>query len=548
MVEDRAAVAAPNSAPEPEASPSVAPAKDVNPTQASGQPRWIKGGGNFKAAAGPLAGQGKMLGHGRAGRGGFAGQGKAATLTTGEQNLPVPAGSRMFMKGAGKGQMQWRGGGNRQLGQGQQAGGKFGGQVFAKPAGTMVARRADQFPASPTPEEAPISLPTPAVEQETDIQAVIRAARNSRITLTIGSLLLMVVLPTVLAAIYYFLIASDQFVAESRFAVRGSEQVTSSDILGFLSSGASSGSPTADSYIMQQFIESRELIDKIEPTTHVRERYARADADWYARFDPEGTIEDFVKYWNTMVSADFDHNTGIMTLTVKAFTRQDAVDIANAIVDQSRLLVNKLSEQTREDTVVFAQNQVKDSEDRLAKARKALDEFRTTQSTVDPAATAQAHEQMMAGLDTQLMQTQSELAQIQKFVGPESPSRQILETKIATIKAQMEDRKKRVGAADPSDPLATENGLSSQLSSYQSLTTEEDFAQKAYVSALASLEGARAQAARDQRYLATFVDPAPAEDAEYPQRGLGTLVVFVAMLLIWGITSLFYAAIKDHVV
>ncbi|WP_237152650.1 hypothetical protein [Oryzibacter oryziterrae] len=412
-----------------------------------------------------------------------------------------------------------------------------------KPILQAVPSSAPQKPAPAKPAAVP-QLP----KTDVSVQKAIKQAKRQRRRAVLLSLFVMVILPTLLASIYFFFIASDQFVAEARFAVRGQEKGGAADVLGFLTGGGG-GSTTADSYILQDFIGSREMVERIAKDVDLRAIYAPGKGDFLATFAKDEPVERFVDYWKKMVTAQFDHYSGIMAVQVRAFTPQDSIAIAQAVVKESRDLVNRISEQARNDTVVFAQKQVGIMEARLKKAREALAQFRTTEETIDPSATAAAHQELMLGLDKELLTAQSEMAQLDKFVGPDAPSRQFLQSKIDILKSQIAERRKRFGISDGAAGTATPSeGISKQLSTYQALMTEEEFAQKAYVSALSSLEISRAEAGRDQRYLATFVEPSLPQDAVLPRRLVNSLLFLFGTMIFWGISALLFAAVRDHMV
>ncbi len=75
---------------------------------------------------------------------------------------------------------------------------------------------------------------------------------------------------------------------------------------------------------------------------------------------------------------------------------------------------------------------------------------------------------------------------------------------------------------------------------------DREFAEETYRAALASLDIARANAARQSRYLATYVKPTLPQRADYPQR----LIIFgisgLFLLLFWAILSLMFYAVRDR--
>jgi capsular polysaccharide transport system permease protein len=77
-------------------------------------------------------------------------------------------------------------------------------------------------------------------------------------------------------------------------------------------------------------------------------------------------------------------------------------------------------------------------------------------------------------------------------------------------------------------------------------TVDPESAEKAYVSALSSLERARVEADRQQRYVAAFVRPTLPEEAPYPRRIVPSITVFAIALVLWALGVLIVYANRDH--
>lgn len=373
----------------------------------------------------------------------------------------------------------------------------------------------------------------------------VRKPAKGRTVLT--SFLVMVALPAVLAAAYFWLIAADQYHAEARFAVRGTE-APPTDIMGLVTGTPSGMSNTADSVIVQQYILSREMVETVGQTVNLEEVYNRPEADFLAGLGHDKPIEEVVEYWQDMVSAQFDSYSGIVTLEVRAFRPDDALIIANAIVRESDSLVNRLAAKARSDAISFAQRELELAEWRLQDARRAVIEFQSSSSTFDPAAAAQANMELVNRLRGQVAEAQSELAGLMTFVDPQAPSVRVLKTRIAALEQQIESEQRKIGNDGTTEESAGDGrGLSDQVADFQELKTKEHFAEQVYTTSLASLEQARANAKRTHSYLATFVNPMPAQQAIYPERIGDTLLVIAIAFAVWAIGGLMYAAIRDHV-
>lgn len=360
------------------------------------------------------------------------------------------------------------------------------------------------------------------------------------------SFLLMVAVPAVLGSVYFLAIASDRYAAGAGFSVRSMDaSLGGTDLLSSLGGFSSGGSTTTDSYIILEYLKSRELVEKLMQEVAFQEAYGSEKIDFLYRLDTSKPIEDIIDYWEWMIVTSFDNASSIITFEVQAFRAEDAEKVAALIVKYCQELINKLSEQARKDTVRFAEREASLAEARLKLIREELRDFRASSSAVDPAATAGAQLELTTGLEQRLIELRAQLATLQTTLSPSAPSIQQLKKQIASIKAELDAKRLEIGGnASPTG----ENGenLSVLLANYEKLRVDQEFAQQAYTVTLASLERARAEALRQQRFLAVFEKPSLPQDAIYPERILDAFLVFFAAFVIWGISVLLAYSVRDH--
>jgi len=360
------------------------------------------------------------------------------------------------------------------------------------------------------------------------------------------SWLMFVLLPTIMVGAYYALIAADQYAVETRFAVRSGNPSISGGILSTL--GLTGGNTASDTYIVLEYIHSREILKRIDDQLNLRKLFAKPDGDFYAALDKDTTFEEFVKYWRSMVEVSLDRISYIVTVKVFAFSAEDSRAIAQAILDESERMVNELSERSRADAVAYIQKEVDKAEERLRKIRQQFLQFRSKTQEIDPAKKAQVQVLLIGKLEEQLANLQAKMSEARSYLSANAPTVVFLKNRIAAIKRQIEAEKKKLGGRgnSPRFTRGKNENLSKLLSEYEALVVEREFAEKAYVSALAGLEQARLMANRQQRYLATFVRPYMPDEATYPKRIRNTIFIFLGLMLLWALGALMVQSIRDR--
>ena len=85
-------------------------------------------------------------------------------------------------------------------------------------------------------------------------------------------------LPSLVASVYYGLIASKQYAVEVRFAVRGIDfAAASSELLGMFTGAASSGSTLTDAYILVDYIHSKEILLRISEFMDIQKPFSGSE-------------------------------------------------------------------------------------------------------------------------------------------------------------------------------------------------------------------------------------------------------------------------------
>lgn len=406
------------------------------------------------------------------------------------------------------------------------------------------ARSARRLPFLPEAPTGPAAADAAAAPQPANRQDRHRPQRQRRRAL-LRSLALCVALPTLLASIYFGLIASDQFVVEVRFAVRSSNGVQAGDALSLFGAIPNASSTVTDSYIVIDYLQSRELVDKLDERIGLRKLYARPDVDYLSRFDGSLSVEEFVKYWRKMLKAGFDVASQVVAVEVRAFTAEDAKRVATALLELSEELINEISARARADAVRNSQQEVKRMEDLLRSHRGALRSFRDTQQEFDPTKQAEARYSLLGKLEEALSQAKTKLGNLRSFMGKDAPSVLVLNSEIASLERQVTEERAKLGK-DEGTSAGGRQTLGGLVANYEELVVDREFAEKAYVSALSSLERARIEADRQQRYVAAFVRPTLPEEALYPRRIVACITVLAISLVLWALGVLIVYAIRDH--
>jgi len=364
-------------------------------------------------------------------------------------------------------------------------------------------------------------------------------------TSTLRSFIALVMVPTLIASVYYTFVASDQYVSEFRFAVRDSKSAAKgnsgdANISGLLAGMSSPNGP--ENYIVVDYLKSRQAVDDLMEKIDVKSKYTRSSIDWWSRFDASKPMEAFAGYWQSMITANYDQVTGIAIAQVRAFSPGDAHELAVALLDQSEELINRIANRPQLDAIESARAEVKHAEARLEAIRAELLSFRNTEQVIDPNASIVTSNIATAQmLRTNLTQLLAELGTLRERLDEKAPSVQVLQSKIRATQEQLSEIEKRVAnGADGSKSLST------VVARFEQLELDRQFAQTQLLTAMQSLERARMSALEKHMYVTPFVQPVRAESPSYPRRLLSIMVTMLFCFLLWTISLLVFRSIREH--
>jgi len=350
-----------------------------------------------------------------------------------------------------------------------------------------------------------------------------------------------VVLPVLVSAVYFFLIAAEQYVSESRFVIKSPNQ-RSSQISTFANliqtTGLSAGQEQADQVI--DYVRSRSALQNLAGEMPLKEVFDRPGVDFFSRFPrpwQEDAFEDLHDYYRDKVTIARDTDTGLVVLRTLAFTPQDARVMNEKLLGQSEALVNELNERARGRAIKEAEDRVKEAEGRVAAARRSLSAFRNKAQLVDPMKQAGGVIEIANRLITERAALDAQLSTLQRLT-PDHPSIPALRQRIASLTQEIDQQTARV--------VGGSGTISGRLPSFEALALEQELASQLLIVTRTSLEQARAEALRQQFYLERVVNPNEPDLHEYPHAFRNVLTILGLVLCLYFIIWMFVVGILEH--
>jgi capsular polysaccharide transport system permease protein len=223
---------------------------------------------------------------------------------------------------------------------------------------------------APSPDPASESRPLPPSVRE------LRRVRARRLLVRFA---LGVGLPTLLAILYYGLLASPQYDSVAVLAVDSTDGRVAER-------GRGPGGNAQDARLLRQYLQSRSIFELLAREQGLVAHYQDDRHDWWSRLAGGAGADEAFRYFRDKVVVTGEGASSVLELRVRAFTPEVAQQLAGAIVANAEAWTFELGERARRERIEPAEREVSRARARMAEARAAMLQA-TGGVDVDPEAT-----------------------------------------------------------------------------------------------------------------------------------------------------------------
>jgi capsular polysaccharide transport system permease protein len=354
--------------------------------------------------------------------------------------------------------------------------------------------------------------------------------RLSERLFTVASIALTVIIllgSNSLSALYYGFLASDQYQSESRFTVRSAMTALGKDQLAKVT-GLPSAKIVQDTQIVTNYIHSREIIEFLEKKIPLRAIYGNPSIDYKSRLREGAKAEDLLEYWENMVAVKVSPASGIITVTVRAFSPGDAKNILQAIIVASESMVNGVNKRMWQDVIATAESNLKDATETLQTAQASLQSARQKAGILDVASSAQLLGNLTAKIQAEKMKLEQQYDASLTSVSSDAPQMKVLSSEILSKEKQIQALASQIAGASESDKSLA--NISVDLSQAE---LNVSLGQKQFASSVGTLEQVQFVSRQQLLYLDAFLQPTYPDSSEFPRRGFSIAAIAALSLVLW---------------
>jgi capsular polysaccharide transport system permease protein len=351
----------------------------------------------------------------------------------------------------------------------------------------------------------------------------------------------MVLIPMLLAIVYYAVLAVNRYESSAQVVVRQSNGDAQSMVpgLALLMSGVNPASREETVYL-REFIVSPDMLKVLEDKLQWTQHFSAQWRDPLYWTNSEAPLEDRLVFYRRLVNVYYDELTGLLTVNVEALEPEFAQQVLAEILAESERFVNEFSHSMARDQLRFAESELILAKKLYEDKKQVMLQFQSRSKLLSGQTSIESRAAIISTLEADITREKASLTALLASLSVNSPQVRQQQIKISALAQQLEAEKRFMLSTNTNDRL---NVVAAE---FRNLEIDVVIAEETYKAGVAAVQNARVEASKKIRSLVRVVTPNMPEAAVYPRRLYGLFTLFIGLLLVYGITRFVVATIKDH--
>ncbi len=392
----------------------------------------------------------------------------------------------------------------------------------------------------------PLNLPSTGQRAEQSlaadvmkIQRDMARRRKRKLAMMCLRLFIFVLLPTILAGVYFYSVATPMYATRTEFVIQQAEPKGTG--IGGLFSGTQFAT-SQDSIAVQGYLQSRDAMQRLDADLGFRQHFKQPNIDALQRLAPDATSEATYKLYKRFVKIAYDPTEGLIRMDVIAADPKSAAAFARALIGYAEEQVDDLTKRLREDQMKGSRESYGESEANMLAAQRKVVELQEKYKILSSEAEALLITQQVSILEARLSQDRLSLAEME---ANEQPN----QARMEPLKRHMEALQTEISSLRSQLTEGSDGGLSLAQVQSELLVAQAnvEIRQMLLGQSLQSLETSRIEANRQVRYLSLSVSPVEPDEAAFPRAFENTLVAMMIFAGIYLMISMTASILREQV-
>ncbi|HPD94138.1 MAG TPA: capsule biosynthesis protein, partial [Pararhodobacter sp.] len=400
-------------------------------------------------------------------------------------------------------------------------------------------------PSPPAKAEPGPGLPSTEVRkmEVSRIQHDIARRRRRRMTLLATRLLVFVGLPTLIAAFYFYVLATPLYATNSEFIVQQADSGSSAGA-GALAGmfGGAGLSSNNDSRAVQSYLQSRDAMRRLDAEQGFKAYFQGDNIDPLRRLAPDSTDEAAYRLYESMVQVSYDPTEGIIRMEVIAADPATSERFARALISYAEEQVDQLTQRVRENQMRDAQQHVANAEQEMRDAQQRVLDLQERTQMLSSEVEVTLLTQQITQLESQLNNERLSLADLEANARPNPARLEQAQRRVASLEERINQLRNSLTQGSNGEASVAQLQREQTMAQADVATRQMLLAQ-----AMQQLEAARVEANRQVRYLSLGVTPVAPDEPTYPRAFADTALAFLIFAGIYLMISMTSAILREQV-
>ena len=343
------------------------------------------------------------------------------------------------------------------------------------------------------------------------------------------------------SAFYCFVIGRDRYTSVSEFVIQQAAplEVASVSVLAGAAAAPQVLTSLVDGQYLQVYLESADVKGRLfQDENKFQKDYRIKFPDLFAGLPPDSSAPQKLDFYRNQLSVAPQPLSGSVILTTSGFTPEQAFDLNNALVEESRRFINEVNQSINADQNKFAKREVQISEMNLRAATRRLEVFRKKHGNLNVGSEQAATSSFISGLESQLVELKVDEAALRRqYRDPNAPEVAFVADQVKELELQIRQERERAVSKDGRD-------LNALVLEEAELVSDVDFATTSLQSARLAADNSRRESQRQLKFVVVLSQPQLSVAPDQAWRWQAFLASVGIVVVAWGVGGFLLNAMR----
>ncbi len=208
------------------------------------------------------------------------------------------------------------------------------------------------------------------------------------------------------------------------------------------------GSNHQDALLIQDYLNSWDLLAKLDKELDLKSHYQNDQADYFSRLPQDVSREDFIEYYRNHLMLRFDELSGVLTIELQAFDPEYGQQVVGLMLKESERFINKLGHQVALEQLAFVEKEVDRAYRRLQDEKAKVLAFQNSHQLISPESTSSARLGVVSQIEAELVNQQAQLKQLRSYMRENAPGVISVQSRVDALTRQLEQERAKLTGLD----------------------------------------------------------------------------------------------------